>query len=211
MKRVAWAAIAVCVVFLSACGVVPTIEASAASGNVASAKPVSGGIVILLRGGLNVFSTGMDELAVKMRAAGIDARSEPHADWPKLAAEARQRYIKTRKPFVLIGHSWGALAAILLASQLDKSNTPVDLMILYDTTESVKIPANVRHVINFNSSTAIGLGLTVTGLNGFHGRIDNIDVPEFGHLDMDNAAPLHQRSIAEVLKLIRPGARTAGR
>jgi hypothetical protein len=45
----------------------------------------------------------------------------------------------------------------------------------------------------------------------FHGRIDNIDVPEFGHLDMDNAAPLHQRSIAEVLKLIRPGARTAGR
>ena len=211
MKRVAWAAVAVSVLFLSACGVMPTIEASAASGSVAATRPASGGTVILLRGGLNVFSTGMDELAVKLRAAGIDARSEPHADWPKLAVEARQRYLKTRKPLVLIGHSWGALAAILLASELDKTNTPVDLMILYDTTETVKIPANVRHVVNFNSSTTIGLGLTVTGLSGFHGRIDNIDVPEFGHLDMDNAAPLHKRSIAEVLKVIRPSAGTARR
>ena len=210
MMRVALAAIAA-VVFLSACGVVPSIEASAASGKVAAVRPAQGGVVVLLRGGLNIFSTGMDELGVKLRAAGIDARSEPHADWPQLAEEARQRYVKTKKPFVLIGHSWGALAAILLASELNKSGTPVDLMILYDTTESVKIPANVRHVINFNSSTTIGLGLTVTGLNGFHGKLDNVDVPEFGHLDMDNAAPLHKRSIAEVLKLIRPSARTAVR
>jgi pimeloyl-ACP methyl ester carboxylesterase len=211
MRRVARAAIAAAAVLLWACGIVPTIQASAASGSVAAARPASGGVVILLRGGLNVFSTGMDELAVKLRAAGVDARSEPHADWPKLAVEARQRYVKTKRPFVLIGHSWGALAAILVASELNKSGTPVDLMILYDTTETVKIPPNVRHVINFNSKTTIGLGLTVTGLSGFHGRIDNIDVPEFGHLDMDNAAPLHKRSIAEVLKVIRPGARTVGR
>jgi pimeloyl-ACP methyl ester carboxylesterase len=210
MNRVASAVIAVSLLFLPACGV-STIEASAASGDVAKARPHAGGTVILLRGGLNVFSTGMDELAVKLRAVGIDARSEPHADWPKLAVEARQRYIKTRKPFVLIGHSWGALAAILVAAELNKSGTPVDLMILFDTTETVKIPPNVRHVVNFNSKTSIGLGLTVTGLIGFHGRIDNIDVPEFGHLDMDNAAPLHDRSIAEVLKVIRPEARTTGR
>ena len=116
-----------------------------------------------------------------------------------------KKAVRSDRPF------WGALAAILVASELNKNGTPVDLMILYDTTETVKIPPNVRHVVNFNSKTTIGLGLTVTGLNGFHGRIDNIDVPEFGHLDMDNAAPLHKRSIAEVLKVIRPGARTAAR
>jgi pimeloyl-ACP methyl ester carboxylesterase len=175
-----------------------------------AARPASGGVVVLLRGGLNIFSTGMDELAKKLRAAGFDATSYGHADWERLAAEARDRYKKTKKPFVLIGHSWGALAAILLADELQKSNTPVDLMILYDTTETVKIPTNVRRVVNFNSSTTIGLGLTVTGRSGFQGRIDNIDVPEFGHLDMDNAAPLHTRSINEVRKVIKPGARVAG-
>lgn len=211
MKRVMWAAIAAAVVFLSACGVAPSISASAASAKAASTRAPSGGEVILLRGGLNVFSTGMDELAKKLRAAGIDARSEPHASWPALAAELKQRYAKNKKPIVLIGHSWGALAAILLAKQLGESNTPVRLMILYDTTESVKIPTNAVRVINFNSSTTIGLGLTVTGLAGFHGKIDNIDVREFDHLNMDNAAPLHARSIAEILKIIRPGARTVAR
>jgi pimeloyl-ACP methyl ester carboxylesterase len=214
MKR-AYAAFAVtAVLMLGACSTAPAITSSVVTAEATSAKaskPVSGGVVVLLRGGLNIFSTGMDELAKKLRAAGVDARTEPHAKWKELAGEARDRYVKTRKPLVLVGHSWGALAAILLAGELEKTNTPVDLMILYDTTESVKIPSNVIHVVNFNSSTAIGLNLTVTGNLRFHGKIDDIDVPDFDHLNMDNAGPLHDRSIAEILKLIKPNARTASR
>lgn len=204
MRRKVLTAFVVLGVLLAVQGVIPPTQGSSASAAVA--KPASGGFVVLLRGGMNIFSTGMDELAVKLRAAGIDARSEPHADWPKLAAEARERYAKSKRPFVLVGHSWGGLAAVLLAAELNKTGTPVDLLILYDPTQAVRISPNVRHVINFTSSTGIGLGFTATGLKGFRGRIDNIDVPEFGHLSMDNAPPLHQRTVADIMKVIRPGA-----
>ena len=211
MKRMVGAAIAIAVLFLSACAAVePSVTGSVAVAKADAGKPVDGGIVYLLRGGFNVFSTGMDELAVKLRARGFNARAEGHAVWPQLAAEARQRYARSKAPIVIIGHSWGALAAILMAFELEKSGTPVALMILYDTTESAKIPRNVRHVVNFSSPSEKTLGATVTGAFGFSGKIDTVDVSSFGHFSLDNAPPLHEASIAEVMKVIRPDSRAAG-
>jgi pimeloyl-ACP methyl ester carboxylesterase len=149
----------------------------------------------------------MDELAAKLRADGIDARSEGHSKWQAIAAEARESYARNRAPIILIGHSWGALAADLIAMQLQKTNTPVALMILYDGTDPVKVPANVRHVINFISNTYIGIGYKATGLPGFTGTIENIDEPAYNHITIDNAVPLHEASIAAVLQVLHPAAK----
>ena len=151
----------------------------------------------------------MDELAAKLRARGIDAHSYGHAIWQKVAAEARQRYAETRTPIVLVGHSWGAIAEVLIAAELAKTGTPVARMIIYDTTDSLKIPLNVRHVINFNSFTAGRLGLTATGEPGFSGAIDMVNESQFGHLNIDNAAVLHELSIAAIMKVIHPPVRAA--
>lgn len=200
---------AVTLVFLLAgCGVGPIVGAT----TVSAATAASGqGKVYLLRGGANIFSTGMDELADKLRKRGVDAVSYGHAEWPALAVEARERYTRTKAPIILIGHSFGANAAVVMAGELAKSNTPVALIILYDPTDSLAVPGNVRRVLKFNSSTAIGLGLQTTGSVTFAGKIENVDTPQYNHLDMDNAEPLQERSIAEVLKLIRPKVRAAVR
>lgn len=171
------------------------------------AQPASRGVVYLLRGGFNIFSTGMDELAVKLRADGIDARSDGHARWKQIAAAAREEYDRTHAPIVLVGHSWGALGIMLMADELAKTNTPVALMIIYDTTDSLKVPPNVRRVVNYRSVSVIGLGLTVTPGFGFHGTINTVDEPKIGHMRLDNDPGLHQQSIAEILKVIRPARR----
>jgi hypothetical protein len=192
---------------LSACADPDAFLHSGAKTDATVAQPASRGVVYLLRGGFNIFSTGMDELAAKLRARGIDARSDGHARWRQLAGEARKRYEATGAPIVLIGHSWGALGIMLMADELARTGTPVALMIIYDTTDSLKVPPNVHHVINYRSVSVMGLGLTVTGGYGFAGKIDTIDEPEIGHMRLDNEPSLHQQSIAAVLKVIRPARR----
>ena len=67
---------------LAACGATP-------------APPLPGpakGRVVLLRGLINVFSTGMDDLGAKLRGAGYDATVHNHLDWLRLADEAVAHY-----------------------------------------------------------------------------------------------------------------------
>jgi pimeloyl-ACP methyl ester carboxylesterase len=167
----------------------------------AAGKPPSNGVVYLLRGGLNVFSTGLDVLAKELRGRGVDAKSYAFDDRSALAADAQARYVKTHLPIVIIGHSYGANAAVLMAAELEKSKTPVALLILFDTVSSMKVSANVRHVIDLVSTAGRGIDITVTAESGFTGRIDTIDVPE-GHMSMDNDPRNHDLSIAAILKVI---------
>ena len=206
MKRALGPAVVIALVLLSGCaGLFPSSISPTA--NITLARPVGRGGVYLLRGGFNIFSTGMDDLAAELRAAGVDARSDGHAAWRETAAAAQARYAADKSPIVLVGHSWGVLAAVLIAIELEKSNTPVPLMILYDGTDSVKIPANVHHVINYISQPNIGNGFKATGLPGFTGTIENIPEPAYTHIDIDNAEPLHQASIAAILQVIKPAGR----
>jgi pimeloyl-ACP methyl ester carboxylesterase len=209
MKRVLAAALAVAAsVALAACTSVPTPGTATAAlslGGDVPDKPVSGGVVYLIRGGLNVFSTGMDEVAAKLRAKGFDATSEPFANWRDVNDALRKRYAAEHLPIVLVGHSFGADTEIIMANDLQNSNIPIELMILLDVTDPVKVPANVKHVIYIASSTVKGLPISVTGERGFTGDIEKVDVPE-GHLDMDNAAYIQDATIKAIMRVIRPSA-----
>lgn len=189
---------------LGGCADLPEITGKEKFSDAAPAGPLAEvGEVYLLRGGFNIFSTGMDELAAKLRARGVDARSYGHAQWRELAADARQRYLVNRAPIILVGHSWGVLGAVLMARELAKTGTPVALMVLYDSTDPVTIPANVKRVISLRSTAAIGAHIAVTGGYGFDGVIDIEDRPQYGHLNLDNAPALHEETIAEVLKILQ--------
>jgi pimeloyl-ACP methyl ester carboxylesterase len=183
------------------------LSAAAAAGN--GKNGAGKGIVYLIRGGLNIFSTGMDELAVKLRAKGINARSIGYTGWQEVAREALAQHDKSHQPIVLVGHSFGANAAILMAQQLATSNTTVPLVVVFDPTAVMRAPPNVRHLINFYSSTVAGMDLQVLPGPGFTGKLENAAQGE-GHLDIDNDPRLHDRVIREILKVVGGGSAVAG-
>src|SRR5277367_6537205 len=75
--------------------------------------------VYLLRGLLNVFSLGMDDLAGKLQADGISATVMNHADADLVTSQIVTTYnAGDHGPVVLIGHSLGADAIVEVSDAL---------------------------------------------------------------------------------------------
>ncbi len=144
------------------------------------------GIVYLVRGGLNIFSTGMDKIAGDLADRGIDAHTLGQAGWREAAAEAAERYRKRKQPIVLIGHSFGANAAL-------------------------KAPANTARVVNFLSADVVGNAMDVTPGAGFKGTIENVSNPDVIHIQIDDKVELQERTVAEVAGPVGVRMRVSGR
>ena len=157
--------------------------------------------VYLLRGFMDIFSTGMDDLGVKLNRSGIRASVHGHADYPALADAIGERYRRgQRESVVIIGHSLGANAAFSMADELAKYNVPVPLIIAYDPTAPMTVGANVARVVNFYSSTN-GWGTPIGRGTGFRGTLNNVDLSrrgEVGHTDIDKSPTLHTQSISYI-------------
>ena len=161
----------------------------------------------LIRGLMGfLWSRGMDALAGKLMAAGIEAEM-----WSKgivgylnvrriadaaFAAEASGRKI------ILGGHSMGADAALMVAERLAARKVPVALLVTFDPTPfgCPPVPANVAQAINFYQRTsALGRAELKPG-PGFKGlllqrRIDTL------HVRIDNDAALHKIVLEEAKKV----------
>jgi hypothetical protein len=160
----------------------------------------SGGThVYLLRGWLDVFSTGMDDLTVKLNRRGIQATAHGHADYMTLADKIAADYARgVRERVVIIGHSLGANAAIDMAARLGQRRIPVPLVITYDPTQVMQAPANVSRLVNFYQSNN-GWGTRVAPGPGFRGTLNNIDLAreaDLGHTGIDKSSRLHMQSIS---------------
>jgi pimeloyl-ACP methyl ester carboxylesterase len=169
------------------------------------------GIVYLIRGGLNIFSTGMDEVAEKLRARGVDARTLGQATWRDAAKEAAERYEEARQPIVFVGHSFGANAAVLAAEQLGEKGIPVALIILFDPTEVLKAPYNVKRLLNYVSVDSLGYNVDVWAGPGFAGRVENVLHPDVNHIQIDNDEAIQEKAVGEIVKAVGSGARAAAR
>jgi pimeloyl-ACP methyl ester carboxylesterase len=152
----------------------------------------------LLRGLMNIFSLGMDDLADEIRRAGIDAGVYNHADADAIVAAIVARYAGAdRGPVILIGHSLGADAVMEMAQRLDDQNIPVALVVPFDGTESHLAPKNVATVINFTRHFTVQPG------PGFHGRLENIDMsgdPRIDHTNIDKSQRLHTYVLTYVIQ-----------
>ena len=95
--------------------------------------------VYLMRGLMNVFSLGMDQLAVLIARHGIEAGVHNHAEAEAVVSEIAARYgAGDRGPIILIGHSLGADAVMMMAQSLDRVARPVALVVPFDGTDSVR-------------------------------------------------------------------------
>jgi pimeloyl-ACP methyl ester carboxylesterase len=166
-----------------------------------SAPRHTGTQVYLLRGFMDIFSTGMDDLGTKLSRRGIRASVHNHSEFQNLANAIGERHKRgIRENVVIIGHSLGANDAFRMAERLNDFGITVPLIIAYDPTATMSVPRNVSRVVNFYSSTN-GWGVAVARGPGFRGTLSNVDLSrrgEMGHTDIDKSPALHSQSIGYV-------------
>ncbi len=165
------------------------------------------GRVLLLRGLLNIFSTGMTTLTLSLRQAGFDAAVHNHAEWRGLADRtARDALAGTLpRPLAVVGHSFGADDAIQLAGRLGAAGVPVDLLVTFDPSWILAVPRGPKRVLNFHQDRDTYARRLSPG-PGFDGRIDNRQVNDESHLSIDKSATLHGEVLAAMEEVVRASA-----
>jgi hypothetical protein len=162
--------------------------------------PATGAHVYLLRGVLNIFSLGLDEIAAKLRAQGIPVTVANFVSWSSLADEAAAQYRKGQvRNIILVGHSSGATALPDMVARLGQLGVPVKLAIGLDSVFRTKLAGHAERYINFY--VASGAGEAVTPTKDFHGALENVDVqtvPGVGHLSIDKNQIMQQRVISAI-------------
>ena len=205
-------AMAVAVLLLLASGASPTQARP-------SAQAASTSHVYLLRGVLNIFSFGLDDIAAQLRAQGIPVTVANFASWSSLADEAAAAYRSGRiKTIVLVGHSSGATALPDMVAKLDKLGAPVTLAIGLDSVFRTKLSGRVGRYVNFY--IANGNGEPVARTSQLQGKLENINVqnvPGVGHMSIEKNKIMQRKVIAEIDAVVfgrkprDPGAASAAR
>jgi len=156
--------------------------------------------VYLMRGLLNIFSLGMDQLAAQIESRGIDAGVYNHTVADTVVNNIAQEYrAGDHGPYILIGHSLGADAVMTMAQQLNRQGVPVALVVPFDGTASYAAPGNVACVLNL---TQRKYAYMVPGA-GFHGKLSNVDVSSdtsIDHFTIDKSPRLQAKALSSVLQ-----------
>lgn len=156
--------------------------------------------VYLLRGVLNIFSLGLDEVAARLQAQGIPVTVANFVSWSSLANEAAAEYRSGRvHNIILVGHSSGATALPDMVARLGQLGVPVKLAIGLDSVFRTKLAGNAERYINFY--VASGAGEPVTATKDFRGALENVDVqavPGIGHLSIDKNQIIQQKVISAI-------------
>ncbi|WP_371348367.1 hypothetical protein [Ancylobacter sp. IITR112] len=161
--------------------------------------------VYLLRGLANIFSLGMDDLAAKLRARGIEASVHSYVDLDTLTRYAIEQASTGKRrpsPVIIIGHSLGADAAVTMGNRVSAAGVPVPLVVTFDPVTAMTASPKIGKVVNYYQ--AGGSGKPVSGP-----RVENIDLTGSGalsHFNIDKAAELHNKVIGMIQRAPRPRA-----
>lgn len=163
------------------------------------------GRVVVLRGLLNMFSTGMTTLTLSLRQDGFDATVHNHAEWRSLADRTADaaRTDALKRPLAVIGHSFGADDAILLTGRLADAGVPVDLLVTFDPAWVLNVPRGPRKVINFHQDRDT-FTRRLSPAPGFDGRIENREVTGESHLSIDKNPALHNQVRTALAEIATP-------
>ncbi|MFI5003023.1 MAG: hypothetical protein ACHQK9_24310, partial [Reyranellales bacterium] len=127
--------------------------------------------------------------------------------WSEVADKLIEDYKSNKNvaPIIIVGHSLGADAALVLANWLIDHGVPVRLVVTLDGVGQVAtMVGGSAEVINYYKPNAFGQEVLST--HGFKGKITNIDLsdhPEIGHLNIDKNQMIHDDIIAKVLEIMK--------
>lgn len=161
--------------------------------------------VVLFRG-IAEISTGLDDFARHLRAAGYSASVHSHLAGEQVAERllmlARQNRLP--RPLCIGGHSLGADTAIDLCGELYAARLVTDGLFTLDPVLVGTVPPGPRRVTNFYQA-GNGFGRPLAPRPGFDGAIENInlaEVPRLGHFNMDASARI-QHDIVDRINALR--------
>jgi hypothetical protein len=172
----------------------------------ALAAPERGAKVYLLRGFMNVFSLGLDELSAKIEKRGIRAEVYNHTSAVRLANEIAGEYKSGQtRPVILIGHSAGASAIVDLVPELARLGVPVALAVTLDISSRPVNGGRVGTFLNLYATTG-----ALTKGPGFQGNLVNMDMaknnPQVGHFSIDKVEQVHALILRYVVSAAGRGA-----
>lgn len=201
--RSAVAVAALCCAITAGSGATATSAAAAAVAPVKAAKELHEAAprahVYLMRGLMNIFSLGMDQLAAAIAGHGIEASVNNHAEADAIVGRIAARYrAGDHGPIILIGHSLGADAVMLMAQSLDRMSIPVALVVPFDGTASYSAPKNVACVLNLTQREFAYMHAGA----GFHGKLSNVDLrgaAGIDHFTIDKSPQLQAYALKSVL------------
>jgi hypothetical protein len=152
--------------------------------------------VYLLRGFAGVFSTGLDSLAEQLAKRGYKATVHSFTEAESLGEQAAREQKQGKGPIIIIGHSYGAEAAVTMAEVMKKQGAPVALIVSYGPTVSVAAPSNVHAVVNYYQG-----GAPFKKGPGFHGSLSNVNLDNsegINHFNVEKIEKFHKQVIARV-------------
>lgn len=176
-------------------------------------KPTGAANVYLFRGFMGVFSLGMDELNEKLKKKGVKTKLLGHTAWAsvvnEIVAEAA-RNPKGKYPIVLVGHSLGANAALVLARELGEKGVSVNFVLTIDPTMSQPVTPTVRRYLNiYQANNGLGVALDPSGLppsrlqNYNTWEHKNLTKPEVTHFTLDKNNDVQQQMLDAILKALK--------
>ena len=160
--------------------------------------------VYFIRGGFDIFSVGMNDMANELKAKGIKASAHSIMAWKGIADDIIKRS-KVKKgvsyPIIFLGHSLGADAAPEFANYLGEHGIAVDLVIGFDATGRRVFNKGAKKVINYRSSA---MGPYVKG-PGFRGTLTEVDVSKYGanHFTIEQVEEVQKLAMTAVLSQLR--------
>jgi len=182
-----------------------------ASDGTMAAPPEPTAHVYLLRGVLNIFSLGLDDIAAKLEDQGIPVTIANYLSWSSLADQAAAEYRSGRtRTIILVGHSSGATALPDMVARLDQLGAPVKLAIGLDSVFHTSLAGRVGRYINYY--VANGAGTPVAKTAQLRGALENVDVGNLGigHLTIDKNEMMQQRVISAIDDVVFGNSKRAG-
>jgi len=170
-----------------------------------SPTPANAEEVYMIRGFLNVFSNGVNEMARQLNAKGIKARAISNGDWRNISQDiiARNKRGKVSYPIIIAGHSLGGVEAASFANALGGAGVKVSLVIGLDPGFASPKPLGpgIVQVVNYK----IPSGKNYRAGRGFKGKITTIDVSKFGadHVGIDKNKKVQRLVIARISARVR--------
>ena len=179
--------------------------------------PAFVGKVYLFRGGAGgIFSAGMDRWSRQLTAIGVANEVSSHLTWQASCAHCVEEAGKVRGPVVVVGHSYGADAALRFAEKLNEANVPVELLVTMDPVKPVVVAKNVRRALNLYLPSALwdntpfwhGVPLEAesphTVLENIHlPSHPELNMPGLNHANLDDHPIIQQEGIRQILKICR--------
>lgn len=202
-------AVLACVLLGAGCTTVDTIAAD-------QPQPRKGNVV-LVRGLMDIFSLGLNDIEHELHDEGVNAHVVSGPRWRDVSHKIKMEYAEGKidgEPLVIIGHSYGADDAVRLARSLNEEHIPIRVLALIDPTTPPKIPANVVRCFNLYQSSPATDWIPV--LRGIPVEADddatevvNFDIRKHNedgrfswnnHFNIEEDKDVHAVIVAEVLK-----------